>query len=133
MPLQALQRDCWVNLAFNVAALVGGCFGGQPFRSLDLMILGGSFKVRHTRRPSRPRLCLRENQSAGRPLSCSLLTSLQLRRVFTLKQPPPDTVTQRPVSHPLNRLAHLNAPPCLSACCLWPSQRQVPSEPPPPR
>eukprot|EP00873_Tetraselmis_striata_P038313 jgi/Tetstr1/458577/TSEL_044980.t1 len=77
VPLQALQRDCWLNLAFNVASLVGDCFGGQPFRSLDLMILGGAFK---------------------------------LRRIFTLKQPPPDTVTQRPALDAMPLPTALNYP-----------------------
>jgi len=77
IPLQSLKRDRWMNLAFNVAALVHSCFGGQPFRSLDLMILGGSFK---------------------------------LRRVFTLKHPPPDTATSQPVADAAPLPSSMNYP-----------------------
>mmetsp|Transcript_20844 Transcript_20844/g.57835 ORF Transcript_20844/g.57835 Transcript_20844/m.57835 type:complete len:945 (+) Transcript_20844:71-2905(+) len=61
IPLKYLRRDGWTNLVFHHASLVEGCFPKVTFRSLDLMVISGCFK---------------------------------LRRIFTLKQPPPDTVSQ---------------------------------------
>lgn len=45
IPLSAVQCDVWTNLTVHVAGIVESFFPGVSFKSIDMLVLGGAFKV----------------------------------------------------------------------------------------
>lgn len=81
VPLSGVRTKTWTNLIVHVSGLVEVFFPGAIYKYMELLALGGNFKVLN-----RMQLIFQFfpwlNDSSG----------MQLRRIFTLRHPPLDTV-----------------------------------------